>query len=161
MARRRYRRYRRPLRRRRLRPRRLRRSRMLLRRRRYRNRRNGVAPARVGFTLQYPVNWALYVGSNGTLDGQNSVGLSNYSQPAWSLMLKHPTMIQNLTEPGPYSSPSEGKEWHLYPDWEQAPAKDLGTPVNVTLKDLMKLPPQDQYFGDSQGTPWKVGDAST
>ena len=159
MARRRYSRYRRRLRRRRLRPRRLRRSRMLLRRRRYRNRRNGVAPARVGFTLQYPVNWALYVGSNGALAGQNSVGLSNYSQPAWSLMLKHPTMIQNLTEPGPYFSFNDDLEWHLYPDWEQAPAKDLGCPVNVTLQDLMGNPPDDTYFIDSEGTSWKVGDA--
>ena len=160
MARRRYSRYRRRLRRRRLRPRRLRRSRVLLRRRRYRRRRNGVAPARVGFSLQYPVIWGLHVESNGALVGQNSTGLSLYSQPAWSLMLKHPTMVQNLTEPGPRNSLGSTEEkWHLYPDWEQSPSTGMGCAVNVSLVDLMGFPSNLQYFGDSHGTPWRVGDA--
>lgn len=163
MARRRFSRYRRRPRRRRLRPRRLRRTRMLLRRHRYR-RRTGVTPARVGFSLQYPVVWGLFVGSNGALAGQNSTGLSLYSQPAWSLMLKHPTMVQNLSEPGPYNSvavaPGDPEvEWHLYPDWQQSPAKTLGCAVNVTLQDLMGLPSNNTYFDDSEGKPWQVGDA--
>ena len=163
MARRRYSRYRRRLRRRRLRPRRLRRSRVLLRRRRYRRRRNGVAPARVGFSLQYPVIWGLHVGANGALAGQNSIGLSQYSQPAWSLMLKHPTMVQNLSEPGPYNNipvaPGDPeKEWHLYPDWEQSPSTGTGCAVNVTLQDLMGFPSNNTYFDDSEGRPWQVGD---
>lgn len=163
MARRRFSRYRRRPRRRRLRPRRLRRTRMLLRRHRYR-RRTGVTPARVGFSLQYPVIWGLHVGANGALAGENSTGLSQYSQPAWSLMLKHPTMVQNLTEPGPYNNipvaPGDpDKEWHLYPDWEQSPSTGTGCAVNVTLQDLMSLPSNNTYFDDSDGTPWKVGDA--
>ena len=163
MARRRFSRYRRRPRRRRLRPRRLRRTRMLLRRHRYR-RRTGVTPARVGFSLQYPVIWGLHVGANGALAGQNSTGLSQYSQPAWSLMLKHPTMVQNLTEPGPYNNipvaPGDPeKEWHLYPDWEQSPSTGTGCAVNVTLQDLMSLPSNNTYFDDSDGTPWRVGDA--
>lgn len=157
MARRRYSRYRRRPRRRRLRPRRLRRSRVLLRRRRYRRRRNGVAPARVGFTLQYPVIWGLYVGSNGALVGQNSLGLSLYSQPAWSLMLKHPSMVQNHPEPGPYSTLLDDTEWHLYPDWRQEPSKQFGCAVNVTLQDLMGLPENDTFvLGSKEIT---VGDA--
>ena len=162
MARRRYNRYRRRLRRRRLRPRRLRRSRMLLRRRRYR-RRNGVAPARVGFSLQYPVIWGLYVDNNGAAAGQNSTGLNLYSQPAWSLMLKHPAMIQNYSEPGPYNNVSgvEGSaEWHLYPRWRQSPSTDMGCAVNVSLQDLMGMPKNNQYFKDATDTYWKVGDAS-
>lgn len=159
MARRRYSRYRRRLRRRRLRPRRLRRSRMLLRRRRYRRRRNGVAPARVGFSLQYPVIWGLYVGANDDMDGQNSTGLNLYSQPAWSLMLKHPTMVQNLTEPGPYNSLSDEVEWHLYPDWDQSPSSKTGCALNVTLQDLMGMPPNDRYFTAPNGRVWGIGDA--
>ncbi|QIR82194.1 capsid protein [Chicken virus mg4_657] len=159
MARRRYSRYRRRPRRRRLRPRRLRRSRVLLRRRRYRRRRNGVAPARVGFSLQYPVIWGLYVGNNGALDGENSTGLSLYSQPAWSLMLKHPTMVQNHTEPGPYNLLSDQVEWHLYPDWEQKPSTEIGCAVNVTLQELMGMPPNDRYFTDPKGREWGIGDA--
>nr|QJI53722.1 MAG: capsid protein [Cressdnaviricota sp.] len=160
MARRRYSRYRRRPRRRRLRPRRLRRSRVLLRRRRYRRRRNGVAPARVGFSLQYPVIWGLHVESNGALAGQNSTGLSLYSQPAWSLMLKHPTMVQYITEPGPRNSlGTTDTQWHLYPDWQQSPSTNMGCAVDTTLIDLMGYPANYQYFGDSHGTPWRVGDA--
>ena len=159
MARRRYSRYRRRPRRRRLRPRRLRRSRVLLRRRRYRRRRSGVAPARVGFSLQYPVIWGLHVGANGALAGQNSTGLSMYSQPAWSLMLKHPAMVQNNTEPGPYHF-FDGKEaWRLFPDWINPPSTGAGCPVNCTLQQLMAMPKNNQYFGDSQHNPWRVGDA--
>lgn len=155
---RRYYRYRRRPRRRRLRPRRLRRTRMLLRRRRYRHRRNGVSAARVGFTLQYPVIWGLYVGANDVLDGENATGLSMYSQPAWSLMLKHPTMVQNFTEPGPYNSLSTNMVWHLYPDWDQTPSTKAGCALNVTLQDLMGLPDQNTYISTDQGN-WKVGDA--
>lgn len=160
MARRRYSRYRRRLRRRRLRPRRLRRSRVLLRRRRYRRRRNGVAPARVGFSLQYPVIWGLHVEANGALAGQNSTGLSMYSNPGWSLMLKHPNMVQNCTEPGPRNTLNSTEvKWHLYPDWEKSPSTGMGCAVNVTLLDLMGMPANNQYFGDSHGTAWRVGDA--
>lgn len=160
MARRRYSRYRRRLRRRRLRPRRLRRSRVLLRRRRYRRRRNGVAPARVGFSLQYPVIWGLHVESNGAAAGQNSTGLSQYCQPAWSLMLKHPQMVQNNTEPGPYDSlGTTDVQWHLYPDWKQSPSTKMGCAVDVSLVDLMGYPTNLNYFADEHGTPWRVGDA--
>ena len=158
MARRRYRRLRRALRRYRRRSYGGRR-RLLRSRRRYRRRRNGVSAARVGFTLQYPVIWGLYVGSNGALAGQNSIGLSLYSQPAWSLMLKHPVMVQNLSEPGPYNSVSQDVEWHLYPDWEQSPSTGTGCAVNVTLQDLMGLPEHNTYFTDSQSRTWRVGDA--
>ncbi|QIR82208.1 capsid protein [Chicken virus mg8_273] len=160
MARRRYSRYRRRLRRRRLRPRRLRRSRVLLRRRRYRRRRNGVAPARVGFSLQYPVIWGLHVESNGALAGQNSTGLSLYSQPAWSLMLKHPNMVRNQTEPGPRNSLGSTEEkWHLYPDWYQAPSTSSGCSVDTSLIDLMGYPSNYKYLADSHGVTWLVGDA--
>ena len=136
---------------------------MLLRRHRYR-RRTGVTPARVGFTLQYPVIWGLHVGANGAAAGQNSIGLSQYSQPAWSLMLKHPTMVQQLTEPGPYNNipvaPGDPEqEWHLYPDWGQSPSTSTGCAVNVTLQNLMGLPSNNTYFDDSEGRPWQVGDA--
>lgn len=153
MARRRYSRYRRRPRRRRLRPRRLRRSRVLLRRRRYRRRRNGVAPARVGFSLQYPVIWGLHVGANGAATGQNSIGLNQYSQPAWSLMLKHPQMVQNNTEPGPYNTLLNDTEWYLYPDWEKSPSTSTGCAVNVTLQNLMGLPANGSYADH-----WPVGD---
>lgn len=134
---------------------------MLLRRRRYRRRRNGVAPARVGFTLQYPVIWGLHVESNGAIAGQNSTGLSTYNQPAWSLMLKHPVMVLNDTEPGPRNSvgSTDDEKWHLYPDWHQTPSTTMGCAVNVSLQDLMGMPANNQYFGDSHGTSWKVGDA--
>lgn len=158
MARRRYSRYRRRPRRRRLRPRRLRRSRVLLRRRRYRRRRNGVAPARVGFTLQYPVIWGLHVGANGALAGQNSTGLSSYAQPAWSLMLKHPIMVQKLTEPGPRSTLLDDTEWYLYPDWVKSPSTTTGCAVNVTLQDLMGMPVNNVYFNNGSAD-WTVGDA--
>lgn len=132
---------------------------MLRSRRRYRRRRNGVSAARVGFTLQYPVIWGVYVGNNGALVGQNSTGLSLYSQPAWSLMLKHPVMVQNLSEPGPYNSVTSDIEWHLYPDWEQSPSTGTGCAVNVTLKQLMGFPENNTYFTDSQSRTWRVGDA--
>ena len=160
MARRRYRRSRRALRRYRRRSYGGRR-RLLRSRRRYRRRRNGVSAARVGFTLQYPVIYGLYVGSNGALVGQNSLGLNLYSQPAWSLMLKHPVMVQNLAEPGPYNSVSEDVEWHFYPDWEQAPSTGYGNPVNVTLQQLMGFPADNTFFTDSQSRKWLVGDAGS
>lgn len=160
MARRRYRRSRRALRRYRRRSYGGRR-RLLRSRRRYRRRRSGVSPARVGFTLQYPVIWGVYVGSNGALVGQNSIGLNLYSQPAWSLMLKHPVMVQNLSEPGPYNSVTSDVEWHLYPDWEQSPSTGNGCAVNVTLPELMGFPENNTYFTDSQSRAWLVGDAGS
>ena len=157
MARRRFRRSRRALRRYRRRSYGGRR-RLLRSRRGYRRRRNGVSAARVGFTLQYPVIYGLYVTSNGVVNGNNSTGLSQYSQPAWSLMLKHPSMIQWYSEPGPYSAVNDTVDWRLYPDWQKAPSTAHGCPVNTTLKKLLTLPETENYFIDSANRYWGLGD---